>query len=330
MISIFKEMRRYCNILLNAIKKFFQDIPMFWLMIAHYNFWWTLLGDSYLFPNCIRKRIKINTSKTVYKFLNSKYSSFINEYKEKKNNNWKFSKTIRCLWWQWIDNAPDLVKICINSIRKHSCWYEVIILDQYNYKNYIHIPKYILKKVEEKKTTITHLSDIIRMWLLKNYGWIWIDATMYITRDILYDFDKLNVISDNPKKYTLKYWGYEKWCSFFIGWKSNNILFDFVYNFFLQYDKDFDGLINYYLPDYSIDLAYKNISECKKDIDRITLSNNELFTLMEIFNNTYDEKKYKQLMEFWYFKLTNKAIFKEYDNKWNITNYGHFLRDNKL
>jgi hypothetical protein len=43
------------------------------------------------------------------------------------------------------------------------------------------------------------------MSLLSQYGGIWIDATMYITRDILHNFDKLNVISDNPKKYTLKY-----------------------------------------------------------------------------------------------------------------------------
>jgi hypothetical protein len=75
-------------------------------------------------------------------------------------------------------------------------------------------------------------------------------------------------------------------------------LFDFVYNFFLQYAKDFDRLINYYLLDYSINLAYKNIPECKKDIGKIPLSNNEMFTLVEIFNNTYDEKKYNQLMKF--------------------------------
>ncbi|MBQ2600045.1 hypothetical protein II582_01420 [bacterium] len=43
------------------------------------------------------------------------------------------------------------------------------MLTQDNYKDYVKLPEFILKKVKEKKITITHLSDIIRMALLKEY-----------------------------------------------------------------------------------------------------------------------------------------------------------------
>ena len=308
------------------IKKFFYDIPHFWIRIAHCNFWWEF-ANSNLLPFGLNKKIKLKRHKLIFDFLDKKYWEFINNYKNKKIEWGKNTKKIWVLRRQWKWNAPDLVKICINSIEKHNCWHEVILLTQDNYKDYVKLPEFILKKVKEKKITITHLSDIIRMALLKEYWWIWIDATMFICGDVFKEFDNINLNTNYPTNFAQEHGWFEKWCGFFIWWKSNR-LFSFVYDFFMQYHKDYSDLINYFLIDYAIWLAYNHFEDCKEDIDNATLRNNEIFTLQSVFNEKYEKEKYDNLMKSWFFKLSYKIEFNKYDKDGNLTNYGYFLGKN--
>jgi len=308
------------------ISKYLYDISNFWIKIAHYNFWWDFAS---ILPKSMWNRIKNRRLEYNTMFLEKKYSKFINGYNLKNLQNPINCKKIWILWWQWIDNAPDLVKICVSSIKKHSCWYEIILLDKYNYKNYVNLPNFILKKVEKKQITITHLSDIIRMALLKDYWWIWVDATIYINSNIFKSFDNKNLNSNYPEKIATEKWQFEKWCWFFIGWKSIK-LFNFCYDFFIQYHKDYKYLINYFLIDYVIYIAYKNFDDIKKDIDNINIKNSWLYDLVKKFNETYNDGKWKNLMNIPFFKLSWKLKFKEFDEKWNKTIYWNFIQKNKL
>jgi hypothetical protein len=56
-------------------------------------------------------------------------------------------------------------------------------------------------------------------------------------------------------------------------------------------------LIDFFLIDYAIYLAYKNFPDSKKDIDNISLQNNEIFNLVLIFNDPYNQKIYDKIME---------------------------------
>ena len=104
------------------------------------------------------------------------------------NPNVKPNDVIWTMWWQGEENAPFLVKECINSMRLHGNGHQVVVLSKNNYKEYVRIPKYIEDRFHEgendnsalKKTVLgnTHLSDIIRTQLLYLYGGIWADATM--------------------------------------------------------------------------------------------------------------------------------------------------------
>ena len=177
--------------LCSDVKKFFYDIFHFWLKIAHYNFWWDFTTLNVL-PESLNERIKKKTRELNNDFLLKRFKNFIEWYKYKEFWQWKMEKKIRVLWWQWLDKAPEIVKICVNSIKKHNCGYEVIILDKNNYKNYIKLPDFILRKVKKGEMTITHFSEIIRMGLLKEYWWIRVDATMYINSDFLEKFNNMN------------------------------------------------------------------------------------------------------------------------------------------
>ncbi len=313
----------YFKVVWRMTKKFFYDVPHFWFKIAHYNFWWEFANSS-LLPFGLNKKVKLKRHKLIFDFLNSKYWDFINEYKNKEIESWNNTKKIWTWWWQWLDKAPEMVKICIESMKKNNCWYEVVIIDKDSYKNYVELPEFILEKVEDWKLSLIHLYDILRMALLKKYWWIWADSTMFICNDVFKEFNNIELNTNYPTKFVEEHWWFEKWCWFFIWWKSNR-LFSFVYDFFIKYHQDYSDVINYFLIDYTIWLAYKNFDDCKINIDNTTLRNGEIFTLQQVFNETYEKEEYDKLMGNGFFKLSHKLEFNEYDRSWNLTNYGHFM-----
>jgi len=82
---------------------------------------------------------------------------------------------MKVIWIYWntgIDNAPRLVKECVNSwIEKNPDW-DVKLLDDeslYHYLTIDHIPN----------LSTAHFSDLLRLELLCKYGGLWVDATTY-------------------------------------------------------------------------------------------------------------------------------------------------------
>ena len=92
----------------------------------------------------------------------------------------------KIIWQFWgqgwdFEKLPDVVKISYKSVEKYKKDYEIIHLDMNNINDYLEIPAYILKKVENKKMGFAHFTDIIRLALLYNYGGVWIDSTILLT-----------------------------------------------------------------------------------------------------------------------------------------------------
>lgn len=55
-------------------------------------------------------------------------------------------RRIWVMWWQGVNNAPALVKKCVNILKQKSPDYEVTFLDKNNYQEYVQIPSYITDK----------------------------------------------------------------------------------------------------------------------------------------------------------------------------------------
>lgn len=310
---------------LSMLKKFFYDLNHFGIKIAHYNFWGEFAGFN-LLPKNINLKIKQHQFKLNYDFLINKYSSFISEYKTKKIDYKKSKKIIWTCWWQGEDTAPGIVTKCINSIRKNAGDYKVVVITKDNYNKYVKIPDFILEKVKEGTITFTHFSDILRMALLSSYGGIWVDATMYICNDVFKEFDGKKLNSNYVEKID-GVLNNNKWCGFFIGGKPN-MLFSFVYDFLIEYNRNYDNLINYFLIDYAIHIAYNNFHECKQMINDITFKNNDIFKLVAIFNEKYEKKQYNRIVtKGLFFKLSykDKLIIKDKDGY--LTNYGYFMNE---
>ena len=96
------------------------------------------------FTNKKEKAIKKNIY-TVTEDVQKKYKNIC----EKKYRIQMDSK-IWVFWWQGIDNAPELVKLCIESIKKNLDNHELIIIDKNNLEKYINLPDYIYQKFNYK------------------------------------------------------------------------------------------------------------------------------------------------------------------------------------
>lgn len=139
-------------------------------------------------------------------------------------------------------------------------------MNKKNYADYVQIPTALIKKLNAQKISITHFSDILRMKLLKDYGGVWLDATMFIHSNVLSSFENKVLNSLNPRLHIKKNHQFTKRCIFFIG-GGPNITFAFVYDFLVKYYEDYDQLIDFFLTDFVFWLAYEYLPEAKRQLE---------------------------------------------------------------
>lgn len=90
-------------------------------------------------------------------------------------------KVVWFSWLQGLEQAPDFVKVCLQSQKKHLPDYEFRIVDMDNYHQWVHLPPYVVKKFRKGLIPPALFSDLLRLTLLKQYGGVWMDASVYCT-----------------------------------------------------------------------------------------------------------------------------------------------------
>ena len=144
-----------------------------------------------MMPKKLFNKIQNKTYFKTQKMVGEDWNRVLKEYFTNKieTEQIKPKKTFnneKIIWQFWgqgwdFEKLPDVVKISYKSVEKYKKDYEIIHLDMNNINDYLEIPAYILKKVEDKKMGFAHFTDIIRLALLYNYGGVWIDATILLT-----------------------------------------------------------------------------------------------------------------------------------------------------
>ena len=132
-----------------------------------------------------------------YDYVKRNYAYIIcdnKNWKVKLNKRYFFERTIKPVWILWLqgfENAPEVVKLCVHSMKRILGQQEhICLLDKDNLFEYIDLPDYIIQKWQRGIIDNTHFSDIVRLHLLNTYGGIWIDATVYFTGNKLPDYIK--------------------------------------------------------------------------------------------------------------------------------------------
>ena len=90
------------------------------------------------------------------------------------------------LWYQGWNNAPAIVKKCLQSWQYHHSVYNynIILLDKYNIPQFIDLSDVIPSEVVREEVSRAALSDVVRWMLLYKYGGIWVDSTLYCHRPL--------------------------------------------------------------------------------------------------------------------------------------------------
>ena len=265
-------------------------------------------------------------------WLREHYGHVINDYlhKESHTEQQDSSPCIWSMWWQGEDNLPEVVNLCFEKIRKHCGSHKFIIITKDNYRDYIDLPEYIFRKIDDGKITLTHFSDIVRMYLLSHYGGMWIDSTVLVTKNIPEEIFSMDY-------YTIKR-GFDlreyhaamlRWCACVQFARKGCLLCDFVVKVLLEYWKDNDSLVDYVLIDYVIALGYECLPECRAMIDAVPQSNYAFDEVMHLLNAEWDADVFSELAkDTQFFKLTYKHTFSKAKRE-KDTFYGHFIKAQK-
>ncbi len=129
------------------------------------------------------------------KKIEKKFATYVNQSGERVDKLFAASKldrckTVWCLWFQGFENAPAIVSKCVQSVKENLPDYEIVFLTERNLYEYVTLPNNITDKYNRGLISKTHLSDIIRLFLLTEHGGIWMDSTVFLT--------------DRPKEYQLE------------------------------------------------------------------------------------------------------------------------------
>lgn len=202
------------------------------------------------------------------------------------------SKIIWTFWYQGADQAPDIVKKCFDQMKKKFSDYQLVIIDKNTISQYYQFNECIKTKLDNGFITLTHFSDILRMHLLDQYGGIWIDSTMFI-REIPFSDTRFYTIKNIDK--TIQNISLGRWATFMIG-GINPKLYRFVLLVLQEYWEHYDSVIDYFLFDYVIDIAYRNIDDVKGIIDSVQNNNANIFKLRDNLNRIVSDEQFDELL----------------------------------
>ena len=279
-------------------------------------------------PSAVRKRL-IRKHEILLNYFEQLYGDYYRNYNYDMPTDPVDSNMKNCIWvcwWQGLENAPEIVKRCVESIQCNAGTHKVIVITDQNVGQYIDIPEWIKKKQAEGIISRTNLSDLLRVSLLAKYGGLWLDSTFFCV-------GSLSDIAFNEPVFSIKRPDYLH-CSVAQGYFANysigcdsdhRWIFCAIRDFYLQYWKENNFLVDYLLIDYLTVLAQRNNDKIADIFSQIKPNNPRCDDLWVELGKPFDANEWKALTrDTSLFKLTWKQTYpKSVDG--NPTFYGKLL-----
>ena len=248
-----------------------------------------------IYPEVLRK---------IEPVLIKKYGSVLQCKKDdvrRKNLEHKHPKVIWWCWLQGLENAPEIVKTCHRSLHRNLKGYEIKVIDAENWKDYIELPGFIVKKWVKKQIPPALFSDLLRLQLLIKYGGTWIDSTVLCTGNVNDNHNDNFLNADlflfqyTPEE-TTKGISISNW---FISACSNNEVLVTLRDMLFAYWKDYNCTLDYYIFHLFFSMVAKEYPEQIASMP-YGFSMNSL-VLLHHWKETFNPKKWN--------KLTSKVSF---------------------
>jgi hypothetical protein len=199
--------------------------------------------------------------------------------------------TVWFCWLQGIEEAPELVKRCLESIRKNLPDKKIIIIDKENLFDHIQLPDYIVQKWRAGMIGAAHFTDIIRLELLIRHGGYWIDATVLCTDSKLIQYiDELPIFM-----YSFYYFGFNPEIMAVNNWllygTTNQNIYCLTREFLYHYWRTYNRAKNYFFFQIFMTMA---LEYYKNEYQRIPIvSQVNAHVLATYIYDTYDSRKYE-------------------------------------
>lgn len=280
---------------------------------------------------CVLKR---ESFKTIYpEVLNrvepkliAKYGARVQELKKFNSSRDLSHDHPKVIWWCWLqgkEQAPPVVKTCYRSLKRNLPEYEIKVIDAENWKEYVKLPEYIVKKWEKKQIPPALFSDLLRLQLLIEYGGTWIDSTVLCTgfQDSNSKFQEyldanLFLFQYTPEGSTRNI-SISNW---FISACSNNEVLMTLRDMLFAYWKDYNCTLDYYIFHLFFALVAK---EYPKKIAAMPYgSSQRSIALMHHLGDTFNKEKWDKLVsKVSFHKLSFRLSDDIKNNKDNYYNY---------
>lgn len=227
-------------------------------------------------------------------------------------------------WWQGEEHMPEVVRLCYRSIKQHACHHPVVLLTEENQSQYLHLPPMVWDKYQAGIISRTHLSDIARVYLLKEYGGIWMDATILLMEDV-----------DRVVDIHSAYWSYRHvtpynnvskglWTSYFQASSKDHFISAYLYESLVHWWEHNDKLFTYLQFDYFFRLGYNHLPAMRSCIDHLPVR--PIGMLRKILDAEYDSVQWERVIgEAPFHKLSYKKYTKKCTKQGKTTHYAHLL-----
>lgn len=203
-------------------------------------------------------------------------------------------ESIWICWFQGESQMPDIVRMCLESVRKYSNGHEVIVITSDNFRDYVTLPDAIVMSYEAGDIKPAHFSDIIRVNLLVQQGGLWLDSTMYLTAPIDNSIFERQFYSIHTKEEGY-YVSRCRWAVFAMGCDRYNRLFLLLSKAFSQYLESSGIFVDYFMFDQLIDMLVQEDPEVAYMIESVPMNNPEVHSLNPMLEQDYDEEAYRKI-----------------------------------
>ena len=238
--------------------------------------------------------------------LKQNYKTFLKNYKPQAVLTHEYSNKI---WWCWLqgeENAPDLCRSCLKSVREYCPEHEIIVITENNYSDYVSFPDFIIEKYQKGLISKTHFSDLLRLQLLVTHGGTWIDSTCYLTEKPDYIFDNPLFVFQNKERGDDSILA----SSWLISSEKNNSILVLTRDMIFDWWEKHNHLYHYFLIHFFFTIACEFY---KGEFNKIPFFSNLPCHVMqrELFNQ-FDQKRFEQIKKMSaVHKLTYKFANKE-------------------
>jgi glycosyltransferase involved in cell wall biosynthesis len=202
-------------------------------------------------------------------------------------------KNVFVFWWDGFDNAPVVVKKCLESIIKAHSDCRIIQITKHNYKDYTDIDPLIVSDYLAGKISVQTFSDILRFNLLKNNGGVWIDATIYFEKEynLIEKLSNKSIesVSFSSTEDFLKYKNMVcSWSGYFFASRKNSVFTQAMDTIFREYYLKYKTYNIYFFIDAALMICKINGIDGNA-LNKIHRNRSDMALLVKLFNEPYNK-----------------------------------------